>query len=254
MASALTTSSFVGKAVVAKATSAKASRTAVVVRAADSYPEVGKSPYDGDFSSADVPWPNWAANKSDEEITKLCETELIHGRWAMMGVAGAWAAEQGTGIPWFKVGALCTPDDCTAFQSPFPGEKIPLAPEGSDYPNFYLVLLAEVLLIGWAECYRTGLIDNVVFPELEVGDLHPGGQNFDPLNFADKYDLDRMKLAEIKHARLSMAAWLGFLAQAFATNPGPGLPSYSEGAIGPYAAWLNHVSNPWVENAWKALR
>jgi len=107
---------------------------------------------------------------------------------------------------------------------------------------------------GWAECYRTGLIDNVVFPELEVGDLHPGGQNFDPLNFADKYDLDRMKLAEIKHARLSMAAWLGFLAQAFATNPGPGLPSYSEGAIGPYAAWLNHVSYPWVENAWKALR
>ena len=63
-----------------------------------------------------------------------------------------------------------------------------------------------------------------------------------------------LQLAEIKHARLAMAAWLGFLAQAFATNPGPGLPSYSEGAIGPYAAWAAHVANPWTENAWKALR
>jgi len=49
------------------------------------------------------------------------EREVIHGRWAMLGVNGAWAAENGTGIPWFKAGELCTPDDCTAVADKFPG-------------------------------------------------------------------------------------------------------------------------------------
>ena len=47
----------------------------------------------------------------------------------MLGVTGAWAAENGTGIPWFTAGTLCTPDDCTAVADKFPGAVAPLAPE-----------------------------------------------------------------------------------------------------------------------------
>jgi len=88
---------------------------------------------------------------------KNAERELIHGRWAMLGVTGAWAAENGTGIPWFTAGTLCTPDDCTAVADKFPGAIAPLAPEGSGYPSFWAVLAIEVFLVGNAEAYRTGL-------------------------------------------------------------------------------------------------
>merc|ERR1712226_14154 len=121
---------------------------------ADLYPEglpnlPGSSPYDSDFS--ETLWPNWSDGKDADEIAKLAETELIHGRWAMMGTAGAWGAEVGTGIPWFKAGALCTPEDCTAMSSIFPGQVIDLAPEGSGFPSFYNVLGFEVITIGLAE-------------------------------------------------------------------------------------------------------
>ena len=101
----------------------------------------------------------------------------------MLGVTGAWAAENGTGIPWFTAGTLCTPDDCTAVADKFPGAVAPLAPEGSGYPSFWAVLAIEVVLVGLAEAYRTGLSDPV-FDELTVGDVSPGGR-FDPLGLAE---------------------------------------------------------------------
>merc|ERR1719198_2268864 len=58
-------------------------------------------------------------------------------------VTGAWTAENGTGIPWFTAGTLCTPDDCTAVADKFPGAVAPLAPEGSGYPSFCNVLIIE---------------------------------------------------------------------------------------------------------------
>ena len=75
---------------------------------------------------------------------KNAEREIIHGRFAMLGVTGAWAAENGTGIPWFEAGALCTPDDCTAVADKFPGAIAPLAPEGSGYPSYWVVIGTEV--------------------------------------------------------------------------------------------------------------
>jgi len=256
------TSSFLGTTLV-KSVAARTStaRTPLVVKA-DLYPEglpnlPGSSPYDSDFS--ETLWPNWADGKSSEQIAKLAENELIHGRYAMLGCAGAWGAEVGTGIPWFKAGALCTPEDCTAMSSIFPGQVIDLAPEGSGFPSFYNLLGFEVVTMGLAEAYRTGLI-GAAFPELEVGDLHPGGEHFDPLGLADTFDLDEMKVAEIKHARLAMLSWLGFLSQAVATNcdnpfgfGSPDFPSYIDGAVGPYANWQAHIANPVSENVWKYI-
>eukprot|EP00239_Pterosperma_sp_CCMP1384_P005558 CAMPEP_0197845798 /NCGR_PEP_ID=MMETSP1438-20131217/2674_1 /TAXON_ID=1461541 /ORGANISM="Pterosperma sp., Strain CCMP1384" /LENGTH=105 /DNA_ID=CAMNT_0043457227 /DNA_START=173 /DNA_END=486 /DNA_ORIENTATION=+ len=101
------TSTFMGTTIAKSVVKApRAARASAVIKA-DLYPEglpnlPGSSPYDSDFS--ETLWPNWAEGKDSEQIAKLAETELIHGRWAMMGVAGSWGAEVGTGIPWFKAG------------------------------------------------------------------------------------------------------------------------------------------------------
>merc|ERR1712087_939593 len=79
---------------------------------------------------------------------KLAEREIIHGRFAMLGLTGAWASEVGTGIPWFEAGALCTPSDCTAIADKFPGAIYPLAPPDSGFPSFFNVLAIEVIFFG----------------------------------------------------------------------------------------------------------
>jgi hypothetical protein len=38
--------------------------------------------------------------------------EIIHGRFAMLGVTGAWAQENLLGTPWFMAGEECTFDKC----------------------------------------------------------------------------------------------------------------------------------------------
>ena len=156
---------------------------------------------------------------------------MIHGRWAMLGVTGAWAAENGTGIPWFTAGTLCTPDDCTAVADKFPGAVAPLAPEGSGYPSFWNVLIIEIVLVGAAEAYRTGISDSPFDDGLTVGDVNPGGR-FDPLGLAESGDLEELKIKELKHCRLSMFAWLGCILQALATQEGP------------IANWQSHVADP----------
>ena len=185
---------------------------------ADIYPEFGT--YPGGGESPIIPFGS----------EKNAEREVIHGRWAMLGVTGAWAAENGTGIPWFTAGTLCTPDDCTAVADKFPGAVAPLAPEGSGYPSFWAVLAIEVVLVGLAEAYRTGLSDSP-FEELTVGDVSPGGR-FDPLGLAESGDLEELKIKELKHCRLSMFAWLGCISQGLATQEGP------------IANWQAHVADP----------
>jgi hypothetical protein len=186
---------------------------------ADIYPEFGT--YPGGGESPIIPF-------GDE---KNAEREIIHGRWAQLGVTGAWAAENGTGIPWFTAGTLCTPDDCTAVADKFPGAVAPLAPEGSGYPSFWNVLIIETVLVGAAEAYRTGLAANPFDDGLVAGDVSPGGR-FDPLGLAESGDLEELKIKELKHCRLSMFAWLGCIMQALATQEGP------------IANWTAHTADP----------
>ena len=79
----------------------------------------------------------------------------------MLGVTGALTAENGTGIPWFNAAALCTPDDCTAVRGQVPGAVARSRLEGSGYPSFWNVLIIEIVLVGAAEAYRTGVADPV---------------------------------------------------------------------------------------------
>lgn len=205
------------------AASPSASRAATTTRrvqaSASVYPEWGTYP-GGAGESPIVPMYD----------PKNAEREVIHGRFAMLAVTGAYTAEQATGVPWYEAGALCTPDDCTALIDAFPlaiaGVNAPPEAAGNAY-YFGYVFGLEFLLVGLAELYRTGAQpfgdDEKVanpFPELTQGISYPGGR-FDPLGFSNKYDLEELKIKELKHCRLAMGAWLGCIGQAFATSEGP---------------------------------
>ncbi|PKU74346.1 Chlorophyll a-b binding protein CP24 10A, chloroplastic [Dendrobium catenatum] len=116
------------------------------------------------------------------------EAELIHGRWAMAAVVGIFVGQAWSGIPWFEAGAA-------------PGAVAPF--------SFGSLLGTQLLLMGWVESKRWG---------------YPGGKFFDPLGLAgtlkdgvyipDAEKLERLKLAEIKHARIAMVAMLIFYFEA----------------------------------------
>lgn len=135
-------------------------------------------------------------------IERFRETELINGRWAMLGVAGALAGEMQTGINWVDIGKVMLEQG-----SSFGGLPLP-------WTMTQLVII-EVVLVGWAEILRNNELD----PEKR---LYPGGP-FDPFGFtkASETRVNDLKLAEIKHARLGMMASLGFAVQYAYTGAGP---------------------------------
>ncbi|KAK6143698.1 hypothetical protein DH2020_024046 [Rehmannia glutinosa] len=147
------------------------------------------------------------------------EAELIHGRWAMAAVLGIFVGQAWSGIPWFEAGAA-------------PGAVAPF--------SFGTLLGTQLLLMGWVESKRwvdffnpesqsvewatpwSRTAENFANATGEQG--YPGGKFFDPLGFAgtlkdgvyvpDDEKLERLKLAEIKHARIAMLAMLIFYFEA----------------------------------------
>lgn len=135
-------------------------------------------------------------------LQRFRECELIHGRWAMLGTVGALSVEALTGVAWQDAG------------------KVELV-EGSSYLGLPLpfsitsLIWIEVLLVGYIEYQRNAELD----PEKR---LYPGGKYFDPLGLAEDPDTKAsLQLAEIKHARLAMVAFLAFVVQAAVTGKGP---------------------------------
>eukprot|EP00218_Dolichomastix_sp_CCMP3274_P002025 CAMPEP_0170163620 /NCGR_PEP_ID=MMETSP0033_2-20121228/77686_1 /TAXON_ID=195969 /ORGANISM="Dolichomastix tenuilepis, Strain CCMP3274" /LENGTH=267 /DNA_ID=CAMNT_0010401259 /DNA_START=396 /DNA_END=1199 /DNA_ORIENTATION=- len=244
------TTSLTGARAVQSARVRSASRATVVPRAvsttekSDLYPEY-------DFPALFRPVQAFVPN-DPAVLVKNQERELIHGRWAMLGVSGAWAQENAGKGPWFNAGLVCTPADCNGVAFPGPdGKEFPIAPEGSGYPNFYFIVFLQVVLVGLAECYRTGIIPSP-FPELPLEDPYPGGR-FDPMGFSSQnqtraslagdYPLDELKIKEVKHARMAMLAWLGFIVQAFATNI-ESITTDGQGVNGPIANLQYHWEDP----------
>ncbi|KAF3659700.1 Chlorophyll a-b binding protein CP24 10B, chloroplastic [Capsicum annuum] len=147
------------------------------------------------------------------------EAELIHGRWAMTAVVGIFVGQAWSGIPWFEAGAD-------------PGAIAPF--------SFGSLLGTQLLLMGWVESKRwvdffdpdsqsvewatpwSKTAENFANFTGEQG--YPGGKFFDPLSLAgtlkdgvyipDTEKLERLKVAEIKHARLAMLAMLIFYFEA----------------------------------------
>ncbi|KAJ1411326.1 Chlorophyll A-B binding protein [Sesbania bispinosa] len=146
-------------------------------------------------------------------LQRFRECELIHGRWAMLATLGALTVEWLTGITWQDAGKVELVEG-----SSYLGQPLPF--------SLTTLIWIEVLVIGYIEFQRNAELD----PEKR---LYPGGKFFDPLGLAaDPEKKATLQLAEIKHARLAMVAFLGFAVQAAATGKGP------------LNNWATHLSDP----------
>ncbi|KAG6556111.1 hypothetical protein Mapa_002052 [Marchantia paleacea] len=153
-------------------------------------------------------------SKKPADFDKYQAYELIHARWAMLGAAGfvlpeafnKYGAVCGPEAVWFKTGALLLEGNTLQYF----GASIPV--------NLAAAVIAEVILVGGAEYYRS---TNKSPLGSGLDRLHPGGA-FDPLGLAkDPDQFALLKVKEIKNGRLAMFSMLGFFIQAYVTGEGP---------------------------------
>uniref|UniRef100_A0A7S3VGV2 Chlorophyll a-b binding protein, chloroplastic n=1 Tax=Dunaliella tertiolecta TaxID=3047 RepID=A0A7S3VGV2_DUNTE len=180
--------------------------------------------------------------------------EVVHGRWAMLGVVGCLTPEalamRGTipeerGVEWFRTGFL-----------PTVGQDVEYGwdPYSIAWVQFSILAVAEMrrlqdyrkpgCLAADSEAASDGS-EPVLRRELEMalstppgGDpVYPGGPVFNFLDVVESASATRrFKEKEIKHGRLAMVAMLGFFVQAAYTGEGP------------YSNLVEHVSDPFGEN------
>ena len=171
--------------------------------------------------------PLGLASGSPGDLDRYRELELLHGRWAMLGVVGAAVPEAlarfggfELGEPvWWKVGEakLNSPDLALDYLG-FGGFHI----AGSS--GLAVIAACQLVLMGGPEYARFVGVDSLVPVGVYLpGDRdYPGGAPFDPFGVsADARVFERQKVAEMKHGRLAMVAMLGCFAQAWATGVGP---------------------------------
>jgi light-harvesting complex II chlorophyll a/b binding protein 4 len=137
------------------------------------------------------------------DINRFRECELLHSRWAMLGVLGVIVGEATTGVAWQDAGKV------ELEQTQYLGFN--LWGEGS---NLAALTAIEVLLVGTLEFYRSAELD-------QEKRCYPGGA-FDPLGLASKdaEETFRLKTAELKHGRLAMVAMFGVAQQALNNGDG----------------------------------
>ncbi|XP_030950286.1 photosystem I chlorophyll a/b-binding protein 5, chloroplastic [Quercus lobata] len=163
-----------------------------------------------------------------ESLKWYVQAELVHARFAMLGVAGILLTDllRVTGISnipvWYEAGAV----------------KFKFA-------NTETLFIVQLILMGFVETKR--YMDFVspgsqaegpffgieaAFEGLEPG--YPGGPLLNPLGLAKDITKSRdWKLKEIKNGRLAMVAMLGIFVQASVTH------------VGPIDNLVEHLSNPW---------
>ncbi|CAN6450554.1 unnamed protein product [Victoria cruziana] len=176
----------------------------------------------------------------------LAYGEIINGRFAMLGAAGAIAPEilgkmglipQETALPWFQTGV------------------IPPAGTYSYWADPYTLFVFELALMGFAEHRRyqdwakPGSMGKQYFLGLEKGlggsgdPAYPGGPFFNPLGFGkDEKSMKDLKLKEVKNGRLAMLAVLGYFIQGLVTG------------VGPFQNLLDHLADPVNNNILTSLK
>lgn len=151
-----------------------------------------------------------------DSLPRLAEAEVIHGRWAMMGVAGCLAVELFGFGDWFDAPLWAVEGaNATYFGVPVPFD-------------IKTLILLELVLMAGVEVLRN--------EEKDAGKrMYPGGA-FDPMGMGKGDGFETAKLKEIKNGRLAMMAFLGFVSQHYVTGKGP------------LANLADHLSNPAVNN------
>ena len=159
------------------------------------------------------------------EPSWLIYGEIINGRFAMLGAAGAIAPEilgklglipQETAVVWFKSGV------------------IPPLGTYNYWADSYTLFVLEIILMGVAETrraqdyYKPGSMGKQYFLGFEKvlggsgNPAYPGGPFFNMFGFGkDEKSLQVLKTKEIKNGRLAMLAVLGYFIQALVTGKGP---------------------------------
>merc|ERR1712118_345735 len=129
-------------------------------------------------------------------LARFQEAELIHCRWAMLGVAGALAVEALGFGNWY--------DAPLAAEQTYFGVKVPL--------DLNSLVAIEFITMAAVEARR---FDETDFEKK----LYPG---FDVIGLAkEPSKFESMKVKELKNGRLAMISFLGFVAQHAATGKTP---------------------------------
>ncbi|KAG2436254.1 hypothetical protein HXX76_006565 [Chlamydomonas incerta] len=164
-------------------------------------------------------------SKEQAAFAKYQEAELLHARWAMLGVVGCLVPEvlalRGVdlGEPvWWKVGASKLSSDLTLNWGGIEGFRI------AGKQGIGLIAACQAVLMGGPEYARyVGIRSLEPVGVFLPGDQnYPGGGPFDPLNYAADADgFVEQAVKEVKNGRLAMLAMLGFFVQAAVTRVGP---------------------------------
>ncbi|KAK9829456.1 hypothetical protein WJX72_005967 [[Myrmecia] bisecta] len=169
-------------------------------------------------------------------------SEVIHGRWAMLGAAGCIAPEilasagvipqEASEVVWFKTGVI--PPAGTY-------EKYWIDPFSLFFIEVVAMQFAE--LRRWQDYKNPGSMGKQYFLGLEKvfegsgNPSYPGGQFFNVFNLGKSESaLKELQTKEIKNGRLAMLAMFGYGAQAVITREGP------------FANLTAHLSDPTHNN------